>query len=98
MLNIKLSMPGTKSNVNISQFTDNDENIVGNCQFFINTNRMEKPDFWFVIEDLDRIAETSHVSIGLNLLKKDFLINLTQSTQITIPCLMEKKRYHFCPG
>ena len=45
MLNIKLSMPGTKSNVNISQFTDNDENIVGNCQFFINTNRMEKPDF-----------------------------------------------------
>tara|TARA_B110000444_G_C18850096_1_gene604878 strand:- start:627 stop:1643 length:1017 start_codon:yes stop_codon:yes gene_type:complete len=62
MLNIKLSMPGTKSNVNISQFTDNDENIVGNCQFFINTNRMEKPDFWFVIEDLDRIAETSYVS------------------------------------
>ena len=73
MLNIKISMRGVKSNINISQFTDNDENIVDNCKFFINTNQVEKPDFWFVIEDLDKVTETSYIS-------KSNIIFLTSET------------------
>ena len=72
MLNIKLSIPGTKSNVNISQFIENNENQIENFKFHINTN-IDRPDYWFIIEDLDRSQETCFIS-------KDNLYFLTNET------------------
>ena len=64
MLKVKVSIPGFKSQINISQFTDNEENIVDGCKFFVNCSYMNKPDFWFIIEDLE--AKTESCTINPN--------------------------------
>ncbi|GIR20298.1 hypothetical protein CM15mP35_05590 [bacterium] len=43
MINIKLTIPGQKQNISISQFTGNNNNEINGCKFWINTeikNRM----------------------------------------------------------
>ena len=52
MLNIKLSIPGFGSNINISQFVGNLENRYHNCKFYVNNSDISEVDFWFVIDDL----------------------------------------------
>tara|TARA_B100001057_G_C22845913_1_gene949037 strand:- start:1002 stop:2054 length:1053 start_codon:yes stop_codon:yes gene_type:complete len=62
MLKVKVSIPGFKSQINISQFTDNDENLVKGCKFFVNCSYMDKPDFWFIIEDLESKKESCFIN------------------------------------
>jgi len=50
LLKIKISIPGAKENINISQFTGNLENKHNDCIFFVN-QFVEDPDFWFIIEE-----------------------------------------------
>lgn len=49
VLRVKLSIPGTARNADISQFTGNAANTYGDCEFFVNTE-VEQPDVWLVIE------------------------------------------------
>ena len=62
MQKVKISIPGFKSQINISQFTDNYENIVDGFGFYVNSKHMDNPDFWFVIEDLETNSETCNVN------------------------------------
>jgi hypothetical protein len=50
MLKIKLSIPGARENINISQFVGNSKNEHNGCIFYVNNN-IEDPDFWFIIEE-----------------------------------------------
>lgn len=52
MIKIKLTIPGAPSNINLSQFTGNDDNIHNGCQFFVNDD-VPTADFWFVLEGAD---------------------------------------------
>tara|TARA_B100001057_G_scaffold498998_1_gene607952 strand:+ start:559 stop:1569 length:1011 start_codon:yes stop_codon:yes gene_type:complete len=72
MINIKISLPGQKSRLNISQFIENNENQIENFKFHINTN-IDSPNYWFIIEDLDRSQETCFIS-------KDNIYFLTNET------------------
>lgn len=51
MINIKITLPGFKDNLTISQFTGNEESILGDCKFWIN-KKIENPDIWFVFENI----------------------------------------------
>jgi len=51
MINIKVTLPGFKDNLTISQFTGNEESILGDCKFWIN-KKIENPDIWFVFENI----------------------------------------------
>ncbi len=64
MLNIKISMPGFESNINISQFVGNLENCYQNCKFHINNSDVSEVDFWFVIDDLQFPKESVLVDPG----------------------------------
>jgi hypothetical protein len=61
MLNIKITIPGFKNDLNISQFTGNDNNIINGCRFYVNTSDLLEFDSWFVIENLYSDSETSLV-------------------------------------
>jgi len=62
MQKVKISIPGFKSQINISQFTDNYENIVDGFKFYVNSKHMDNPDFWFVIENLESNSESCNVN------------------------------------
>ncbi len=51
MINIKVTLPGFKENLTISQFIGNEESILDDCKFWIN-KKIENPDIWFVFENI----------------------------------------------
>ncbi len=62
MINVKVSIAGFKTDLNIAQYIGNFDNTLNGCKFFINSNKIKDPDYWFVIENLDTISESSFVN------------------------------------
>jgi len=52
VIKIKISTRGAPKGALLSQFLGNNQNTWKNCQFFLNC-QVDRPDFWFVIEDTD---------------------------------------------
>ncbi len=53
MIKIKLSIPGQPENLNIQQYIGNNDNKLNDYKFYINSE-INEPDYWFVIESLDK--------------------------------------------
>lgn len=58
---LKVSIPGEKKKLNISQFIGNKNNQIGNLKFYINDDDIKDADAWFLIEDPIRSSETCNV-------------------------------------
>ena len=61
MINIKLTIPGQKQNISISQFTGNNNNEINGCKFWINTE-IKNPDVWFVFENIETNNESTIIN------------------------------------
>jgi hypothetical protein len=61
-LNVKISIPGFPSNLNITQFVGGDQNIGFGCNFFVNDPNVRLVDYWFVCDDLQTATETAIVN------------------------------------
>jgi hypothetical protein len=62
-LRVKLSIPGAGTNVDLSQFTGNQNNIIDGCQFFVNSPILEA-DVWLVVDDVIAQDSVCQVPIG----------------------------------
>ena len=60
MINIKVTLPGFKDNLSISQFTGNEDSVLDDCKFWINKN-IESPDIWFIFENIISQEETCFI-------------------------------------
>jgi len=58
---IKVSIPGEKNNLDISQFIEERNNQIDNIKFFINDDEATDVDAWFIIEDPYKKCETCNV-------------------------------------
>ena len=47
---LKSGIPSYSEDLSIFNFTNTNDNIYNNKQFFINSN-IENPDFWFILEN-----------------------------------------------
>jgi len=56
MINVKISLPGEKSNSTFENFIDPNSKILKRIKFHINSD-IEEADFWFVFEDLYKQQE-----------------------------------------
>ena len=56
MINVKISIPGQPEDLSIQQYIGNKENIYNNYKFYTNSY-IENPDYWFVIESLNKESE-----------------------------------------
>jgi len=61
MKKIKVSIPGLPSNLSVQQYIGNDNNVYEDYKFYLN-QEIEKPDYWFVLESLDKVS----VSCSIN--------------------------------
>lgn len=60
-MRIKLSIPGQSKDLNLSQFTGNQDNVFAGCKFYVN-EAVQRADAWFVIEDVDAFDNQCEVS------------------------------------
>lgn len=58
---IKVSIPGEKNKLDISQFIGKKSNQIDNIKFFVNDDNITEADAWFVIEDPFKKSETCSV-------------------------------------
>ena len=56
MINVKISLPGEKTNSTFENFIDPNSKILKKIKFHINSD-IEEADFWFVFEDLYKQQE-----------------------------------------
>ena len=70
MIKVKLSFPGFDHNIDISQFTKNNDNIFDDCEFYINRDDIQDADFWFCVEGVRGTQEVCSV-------RRDRIIFLT---------------------
>jgi hypothetical protein len=61
MYKIKVSIRGVGEDPDISQFSGNSKNRIGDCEFFVNSSSKVEFDFWFVIEDLAKENEMAYL-------------------------------------
>lgn len=61
MIKVKLSFPGFQPNIDISQFTNNNNNVVDDCEFYINRDDIQDADFWFCFEGVRGAQEVCAV-------------------------------------
>ena len=57
MINVKISMSGQPNDLNIQQFVGNNDNVIENTKFHLNST-LKEADYWFVIEGLNISDET----------------------------------------
>jgi len=81
MINVKISMSGQPNDLNIQQFVGNNDNVIENTKFHLNST-LKEADYWFVIEGLNTSDETCVVDpkkiIYLNFetsYPKDYFLN-----------------------
>ena len=81
MIKIKVSIPGQPDNLSFEQYIGNKDNKLGNYKFYVNCE-VEEPDYWFVLESLNRTSEECYINqkniIYLNSetsYPKDYFIN-----------------------
>ncbi len=55
---VKISIPGEKNKLDISQFTGEKNNLIKNVKFYINDDDLEEADAWFILEDPYKQSET----------------------------------------
>jgi hypothetical protein len=80
MLKIKVTYPGFSGPINIEQFVGNNDNIAIDCKFYINDEKIEEADYWFVIEDMQFEEEALFIN-------KEKIIFLTAE-------VIHKKKYY----
>lgn len=61
MIKIKISIPGQPENLNIQQYIGDLDNSLNEFKFYINSE-VKEPDYWFVLENLNKISEECFIS------------------------------------
>tara|TARA_B100002019_G_C21274951_1_gene604972 strand:+ start:1172 stop:2200 length:1029 start_codon:yes stop_codon:yes gene_type:complete len=77
MLKVKISMPHSEKNLNISQFISDKNNTFCGKKFFLNSD-IKDPDYWFVFEDINSDYDTAYVDP-----KKIYYLNTETSYEKT---------------
>jgi hypothetical protein len=61
MIKVKISVMGAPSEINLSQFLGNENNVYKNCKFYVN-EKIKEADFWFIFDQVNPDDNECYVS------------------------------------